>query len=162
MRPRQVRPIQPAPPTRPRYPRVGVVWRAFAAGGLSAVLGPSIARAECSLPTAKESDHGAFLPSAIGGKKNGKKATPMPRPQLPGKLMSTLPVPGTRIPVSPPSERRLGGVVASVEPPPLAPRGEPARVVPPPPPGRSAPAKPATTPTQKPEPVHVDGDVAHV
>ena len=162
-------PIRPAPPTRPRYPRAGVVWGAFAAGALG--VAPAIARADCALP-----EHGGAVDPGGKGtvKKGGKKpTTPVkidPRP-LPGKVaMPVPPKPPTQLGGEPMQVTPPGMMVAPRPPvpPPPPPNGGPVGVSPPLPPSHPTggkpvspePPKPPSTPS-KPDP-QLDGDVAHV
>jgi hypothetical protein len=173
---RDKRPIVPAPKQRVRYPRVGVVWGAFAAGTLSGLVTPAIARADCALPEHK----GAVDP---GGKATGKKGTKtMPvavneHPPLPGRMVAPHPprpqaLGGEPMPVQPPGQavspkpptppplprEPLGGVEAPVAP--VAPQGGPASVAPPQPKPHPLGGKPMAP--KPPKPDHLDGDQAHV
>jgi len=133
-------PIRPARRTSPRYPRVGVVWGAFAAGTL--VVGPSMAQADCALPAHR----GAVDPGGNGKGHKAPRPTPVAVSQpLPGKIAAPKPTPpGEAVAVQPP---------APIGPPQqIRGGGQPARVAPPKP--------PAKVPPRKVPPL--DGDVAHV
>ena len=164
-------PIRPAPTVAPRYPRVGVVWSAFAAGTLGGALVVPAAHADCALP----SHTGSATPGDPGpaDKGHGKKGTaktptpPPPRPDLPGKLAAALPPP----PLG--GEPMAVGVVTPMgtlqrTAPPPTPRGGPIHVTPPLPGSEPAVAlprpfgRPGTPAKKKPEPVGLDGDTAHV
>jgi hypothetical protein len=173
-------PIRPAPPSRPRYPRVGAVWGAFAAGTLSGLLSPAIAHADCALPEHR----GAVDPGTPGTvKKPGKKPiaavaddppplpgkrVPLPRPEPPrqvgGEPMRVDP-PGVMVaprPLPPPPQPLTDDVPPAVAHP-IAPSGGPVHVTPPPLPHPlgGKPIAPQAPRPKRAEP-QLDGDVAHV
>ncbi len=135
------RSIIPAPSTHAGYPRIGAVWRAFAAGTLAGVAGLSgAAHADCALPdhatAANPSKPGARpagkptkKPDGIEGTTSARKPTEPPRGMVTGGVApATHP---SRVPIVRPDvveAPMLGGVEAPVQPPakkPLMPKPEP-------------------------------------
>ena len=174
---RDIRPIVPAPASRPRYPRVGAVWGAFAAGTLGVSLVPSAAHADCALPA----HAGTVDPAASEGKTgdgttSDGKNTKAKKPKVP-KFEEPRPLPGRMLPPQPPGGEPMMVAPVTVEGKPSMvkpPDGGPPRVVPPqietvrPMPGwlmPVAPVKPCKLPMKgaptgkRPQ---LDGDVASV
>ncbi len=137
------RPIVPAPPRAPGYPRATTVWRAFAAGVLTVAAFPTTSGADCALP-----EHGGADKTAQPvGKKNPaqiKSATDAPHPPMPGRMTAVKPV-------------ALGGVEA---PTPHVLEGKIRAPEPAPPRDNKKPA-PTKTPKKKPKP-ELEGEQASV
>ncbi len=141
---RAARPITPAPIARTRYPRVGAVWGAFAAGTLGGAAGLTggVARADCALPAhegaadAQRGKRAAALPK--GNESAIAKKSSAPRVEKKAKV---------RVAIEP--IMHTGGVAVSVHPPKLP------DYLPPVPPRHERPAQaqpPAVPPQPPPEP----------